>query len=99
MNITLIGMPGSGKSFVGKKLADRLGYKFVELDKILEQEYRLPLQQVVEKLGAELFLDREAEITISQTKGQDSLVVSPGGSVIYRASAMQHLRGVSKIIY
>lgn len=99
MNVALIGMPGSGKSFVGKKLAGQLGYEFIELDKVLEQKYDLPLQQVVEMLGTQSFLDKEAEITIEQTSDRDNLVISPGGSVIYRTSAMEYLKKVSTLIY
>ena len=99
MNVTLIGMPGSGKSLVGGKLADKLGYKLLELDKILEQEYRLSLQQIVEMLGAETFLDKEAEVAISQTTDRDGLVVSPGGSVVYRTHAMEYLKRISTLVY
>ncbi len=99
MNITLIGMPGSGKSFVGKKLADQRGFTLVQVDKMIEQEFSLPLPQVVEKLGNEAFLDKEAEIVMKSTSTQNNLVVSPGGSVIYRQQAMDHLKNISRIFY
>lgn len=92
-------MPGSGKSFVGKKIADKLGYKFIESDKILESEYGLPLHQVLEKLGEQSFLNREAEIIISHTSSQNNFVVSPGGSIIYKENAMRHLKEVSMVFY
>ncbi|MEK7514467.1 MAG: shikimate kinase [Patescibacteria group bacterium] len=99
MNITLVGMPGSGKSFVGKKLADWLGYAFLDIDTSLEQKHYLLLQQIVEKLGDEAFLDAEAKATISQTNGRDNFVISPGGSIIYQTDAVNHLKKISKIIY
>lgn len=99
MNITLIGMPGAGKSHVGKKLAAHLEFVCLEIDEILEKEYRLPLPQVVAKLGDKKFLQREAEVVISQTRGRDDLAISPGGSMVYRAAAMKHLKRISKIIY
>ena len=98
-NITLIGMPGSGKSYIGKKLAEKLGYKLVELDSILEQEYSLPLQKILDNLGEEFFLKKQAEDAIINTQGLNSLVVSPGGSIIYSDYAMEHLKKFSKIIY
>ncbi|MDE2213165.1 MAG: shikimate kinase [Patescibacteria group bacterium] len=99
MNITLIGMPGSGKSFIGKKLADQLGFSLVEADKIIEQEFNLPLQQVVEKLGSDVFLDKEAETVIKSTDGRNNFVVSPGGSIVYRLNAINHLKKISKVFY
>ena len=98
-NITLIGMPGSGKSYIGKKLANRIGYTLIELDSLLEQEYNLPLQQILDKLGDETFLEKQANDAILYTKSRDGLIVSPGGSIVYTDYAMEHLNDVSKIIY
>ena len=99
MNITLIGMPGAGKSYIGKKLAAHLEFVCLEIDEILEKEYRLPLPLVVAKLGDRKFLQKEAEVVISQTRDRNDLVISPGGSMVYRAHAMKHLKKNSKIIY
>ncbi len=99
MNITLIGMPGAGKSFVGEKLARALGFHFVTPDKLLEQMHGILLQQVLEKLGSEQFLDAEADVVIAHTTGKNTLVISPGGSMIYRSRAMEHLKGISTIVY
>lgn len=49
-NITLIGMPGSGKSVLGKLLADKLGYGFVDADEIIESTGKR-LQQILDKEG------------------------------------------------
>jgi shikimate kinase len=99
MNITLIGMPGSGKSYIGARLANRLGYTCIELDSLLEQEYNLPLQKILDDLGEEAFLKKQAEDAIATTQGHTNLVVSPGGSIIYSTDAMEYLKRVSKVIY
>lgn len=98
-NITLIGMPGSGKSYIGKKLAENLGYTLVELDKVMEEEFKIPLQLILDKIGEKAFLELQEKDAILHTNTQDSLVVSPGGSIVYSDGAMQHLKKVSKIIY
>ncbi len=98
-NITLIGMPGSGKSYIGKKLAEKLGYKLVELDSILEHEYNLPLQKILDNLGEDAFLKKQAEDIITNTQNHQGLVVSPGGSIVYTDYAMEHLKKISQIIY
>lgn len=98
-NITLIGMPGSGKSHIGRKLAAKLGYALIDLDKVMEREYKLPLQNILEKLGDEAFLKKQEEDAISNTKGKEGLVISPGGSLVYTDSAMRHLKTISTIVY
>src|SRR5579864_9119847 len=99
MNITLIGMPGSGKSYIGSKLAKQIGYELIELDTILEKEFKMTLQQVLDSLGESVFLRKQEEDAILYTKDKDNLVISPGGSIVYTENAMKHLREISKIIY
>ncbi len=99
MNITLIGMPGSGKSFIGAKLAAQLGFSLVETDAMLEKNFAMPLQKIVETLGDHEFLDKEMQMVISGTAGRNDTVISPGGSVIYRQTAMKHLKNISRIFY
>lgn len=98
-NITLIGMPGSGKSYVGNKLAKKLGYKFIELDSILEHEFKLPLQKILDKLGEDAFLNKQADDAIAYTNDKNNLLISTGGSIIYTGNAMEHLKNVSTIVY
>jgi shikimate kinase len=99
MNITLIGMPGSGKSFIGKKLAEQLGYECIELDIVMEKEHNLRLQEILENLGDEAFLAEQANDAIARTEGKDGLVISPGGSIVYSENAMTHLKTISEIVY
>jgi shikimate kinase len=99
MNITLIGMPGSGKSYFGKKLADKLGYSLIELDLVTEQKYNLPLQKVLDNIGEEKFLKEQGDDAVVHSKNKSNVVISPGGSIVYTEFAMAHLKSVSKIIY
>jgi shikimate kinase len=99
MNITLIGMPGSGKSYIGEKLALTLGYTLVELDCITELHHKKSLQAVLDTIGEAAFLTEQAQDAITETTGRNKLVISPGGSIIYSIEAMQHLKTISSIIY
>jgi shikimate kinase len=99
MNITLIGMPGAGKSYVGERLAEKTGFTFFEVDTLLQEEYGMPLQKVLDTLGADVFLDVEAARLIENCKEKDRIVVSPGGSIIYREAAMEFLKKFSTIFY
>jgi len=55
-NITLIGMAGVGKSVIGKRLAETLHYEFIDVDERIERQLKLPLQEIVNRLGEQGFL-------------------------------------------
>lgn len=96
-NITLIGMPASGKSTVGVLLAKRLGYSFVDVDILIqEQEGRL-LKEIIAENGQEGFLEVENRVNAG-LKVHHS-VIAPGGSVIYGKEAMEHLKEISTVVY
>lgn len=95
--ISLIGMPGAGKSTIGKILANDLGYAFVDTDYLLESVYAMRLQELTEKLSHEEFLDAEAAMVCAlQVK---ECVIATGGSVIYRANAMEFLASLGPVIH
>lgn len=92
-------MPGSGKSHIGKKLAERLNYNFIDTDIILENEYGIPIKSIIDKLGENVFLKKQEEYTISCTNNISDTVISTGGSIIYTDEVMYHLKKNSLIIY
>lgn len=96
-NITLIGMPSSGKSTVGVLLAKRLGYKFVDVDLLIQEKTGLLLKEIIERDGLDGFLALENEVNagIRETRA----VIAPGGSVIYGREAMENLRAQSIVVY
>ena len=98
MNITLIGMPGSGKSTVGRLLAQRLGYEFLDVDPLIVEAYKAPhLQKVLDDLGTEAFLDAEAEVICSLDC--DNTVLAPGGSAVLREKGALHLKKLGPVVY
>ena len=96
-NITLIGMPASGKSTIGVLLAKRLGYSFVDVDIVIQEETGKLLKEIIEEQGTEGFLKVEEEINsrLDVTRS----VIAPGGSVIYGPAAMEHLKKISTMVY
>ena len=96
-NVSLIGMPGSGKSTVGVLLAKRLGYTFVDTDLLIQQQEGALLQAILDRLGTERFLDTEADVIGALTCHH--CVVAPGGSVILRKKGMAHLRELGPVVY
>ena len=99
MNVTLIGMAAAGKTHIGKHLAQRLSLDFIDIDDLLEETYKKPIQALLEEVGEEKYLDLEAQMLIDSTRDRDNMLISPGGSIIYRDTAMRHVRDTSKVIY
>ena len=98
MNITLIGMPGVGKSSIGRKLASRLQFDFLDADNIIEKSAQLKLQEIIDKYGEEKFLEMEQKAVISLGE-IDHCVICPGGSVVYSQEAMSFLKQNSVIVF
>lgn len=95
-NITLIGMPGSGKTTLGRILAARLNYRFIDADDLIKRSGR-SLQQIIDQDGEEEFLRIEGEI-LSGLQGE-KMVMAPGGSCVMSHVAMQHLRNISFVMF
>lgn len=96
-NITLIGMPASGKSTVGVLLAKRLGYSFVDVDLVIQEKEGRLLKEIIEAEGTDGFL--EVEDRINRELDVKHSIIAPGGSVIYGEAAMAHLKDISTVVY
>lgn len=95
--ITLVGMPGAGKSTVGALLARELQWGFVDSDHIIEAVYGVPLQSVADAVDKEQFLDIEADVIT--TLRMYRVVLATGGSVVYRDAAMRHLLAMGPVVH
>jgi shikimate kinase len=98
MNITLIGMAGAGKSTIGRALARRLNYTFIDVDCLITEKTGMTLQALIDKQG-DFALIRFEEAAILKLEQVNECVISPGGSVVYSEKAMEHLKKVSKIVF
>lgn len=96
-NVTLIGMPGAGKSTIGVVLAKILGYDFVDSDLLIQKEEGRRLWEIMRDEGTDGF-NRIEERVNSQINVSES-VIATGGSVIYGPQAMAHLREISTVVY
>ena len=96
-NIVLIGMPASGKSTIGMKLAEALGYDFIDTDVLIQDREKARLEELIEEKGIEGFLDMESEVCTSLKVSRT--VIATGGSVVYREEAMRHLKGIGTVVY
>ncbi len=96
-NITLIGMPGVGKSTIGNALAKLIAFAPLDSDYLIEALYGVNLQEVADRLTKEQFLDLEAEV-VSKIR-VNRTVIATGGSVVYRDNAMQHLKSMGPCVF
>ena len=97
LNITLIGMPGAGKSTVGVVLAKRLGYHFLDTDLLIQAEVGQRLQDVIHKRGMDKFKALEEHLLCGLQV--QHTVIATGGSAVYSQKAMIHLQSLGRIVY
>ena len=82
LNISLCGMMGSGKSAIGKILANKLDYNFVDVDKMIEIEANKTIKNIFKEDGEEYFRDLEEKITIKILEHKETVVSLGGGAII-----------------
>ena len=96
-NIVLIGMPGAGKSTVGVVLAKRMGYRFIDSDLVIQEQYGRLLHELIEEYGVEGFWKIENDVNASLNV--EKSIIATGGSAIYGEQAMEHLREIGTVVY
>lgn len=96
-NITLIGMPGSGKSTVGVLLAKKLGWGFQDTDLLIQAREGRLLREIIAQEGPRRF--SEIENQVNRELQVHHTVIAPGGSVVYCREAMEHFVQISLIVY
>lgn len=96
-NITLIGMPAAGKSTVGVVLAKLMCKSFVDTDLIIQKQTRKRLSAAIGELGNSGFLSLEGSVLMNIDT--DNSIIATGGSAVFSARAMEHLKNISCIVY
>ena len=94
----MIGLPGSGKSTVGRQLARRLQLPFSDSDHVIEQQLGCSIREYFEREGEDRFRDIEASVIDQLTQNQQG-VLSTGGGVVLRLANRKHLRERGQVIY
>jgi shikimate kinase len=90
VSIFLIGMMGTGKTTVGKVLAQQLGYRFLDSDALIEQITKQNVSEIFAKEGEQAFRDLETQV-IAELSTYTKSVVATGGGVVLRSQNWSYL--------
>ena len=97
-NISLIGMPGCGKSTLGQALSKRLGRTFVDSDEEFLSTYGISPAECIKEYGEKEFRNRETEV-IKNISKLNSAVIATGGGVVTRPENMEMLKRNGRVIF
>lgn len=96
-NLTLIGMPGAGKSTVGIILAKVLSMGFIDTDILIQINHQKTLQQILDE--SDYLNLREIEAQEILKINLENHVIATGGSAVYSPDAMAHLKRISTVVF
>lgn len=98
MTIALVGMPGSGKSTVGRHLARQLGWRFADSDAEIERELGESIRSYFEKAGEDSFRSLETEVLGSLLQ-RSTMVLATGGGAVLREANRKLLSAHAQVVY
>lgn len=96
-SLILIGMPGAGKSTLGIVLAKALAKDFVDTDLLIQLQHQQTLQEIVDAQGYLQLRDYEEQVLLAAH--YPNHIIATGGSAVYSAAAMAHLRHFGPIVF
>ncbi|OGA85142.1 MAG: shikimate kinase [Burkholderiales bacterium RIFCSPHIGHO2_01_FULL_63_240] len=98
--VALVGLPGGGKSTVGRQLARRLGARFLDADAVLEERIGMPIRSYFEQHGEQPFRDLEEQVIDELTSpGLGPLILATGGGAVLREGNRKRLHERTTVIY
>lgn len=97
-SVFLVGLPGSGKSTVGRQLARRMGCEFFDSDHVVEKRLGCSIREYFEQAGEQAFRDQEAA-AIDELTQLPGIVLSTGGGTVLRPANRAALHGRGLVIY
>lgn len=97
-NIVLIGMPGCGKTTIGKRLAAELGKKFIDTDSEIIKEINMPISDYFARFGEESFRRLESEV-IKRISAEQSAVTATGGGAVLNRENIRLLKENGTVVF
>lgn len=96
-NIVLIGLMGTGKSAVGRTIANKLGRRFIDTDRLIERKTGKTISEIFERNGEETFRQIEKEI-IKKVSQYIGIVIATGGGAVNDPESFEYLKKSGWII-
>ena len=96
-SLILIGFMGTGKSTLGRVLAERLHLEQVDLDEVVVQEQNMPISDIFARYGEERFRELEHDV-VCRYAAQPNLIISPGGGAVLREENRKVMRECCTVI-
>lgn len=96
-NLVLIGMPGCGKSTIGVVLAKLMGWDFVDVDLVIQHQNGKRLQEIIEQVGNDGFMEKEADAV--ESLDCTNTIISTGGSAVLNPRGLAKLRQLGRLVY
>ena len=97
-HIVLVGLPGAGKTTVGRLVAERLGAGFFDSDTIIVRQMQMPVSRIFGEHGEKMFRDLERQAMTHALNGPPA-VISPGGGWIAQPGALELTQANSFLVY
>ena len=98
-HIALVGLPGSGKSTIGRYLAKRWSLPFVDVDMAIEEHIGCTIREFFAKEGEPKFRDVEQEVLAHLLSNAQKMVVATGGGAVLRTENRQQLAAHAQVVY
>lgn len=98
-HIVLIGLMGTGKTTIGKRLARDLGREFVDTDALVEKRAGKSVRDVFVEDGESAFRDIEAEVVADVVGRDEPSVIAAAGGAVLRATNREHIKGCETVVW
>lgn len=90
-NIVLLGFMGTGKTAIGKKVAERLDMDYLDVDELIEEEAGISISEIFSRFGEAHFRDLESKM-VEKVSQYENKVMATGGGIVLRKENMDNLR-------
>jgi shikimate kinase len=98
-HLLLVGLPGCGKSAVGRQVAEGLGAPLFDIDSLLVREMGMPVEQIFGMVGEQRFREMEQKAVLAAVAAEEPAVIVPGGGWAAQPGHMHGAREFALLIY
>jgi shikimate kinase len=98
-HLVLVGLPGCGKSTVGRQVAEDLGARLFDIDSLLVREMGMPVEQIFGMVGEPRFREMEQKAVLAAVAAEEPAVIVPGGGWAAQPGHMHRAREFAILVY